>query len=198
MNEQREPIVRTFAAELEIGDGRTVVGRCVPYGETAEVTDGGPPYLEQFARGAFRGMVRSGRGDFVLLDFEHSPLVANVVGQGRTFEERDDGLHGTFRLHETPQADTALELIRSGAVTGLSVAAIPLGPGKRGPAGETIRTACHLDRVALCRRPAYVGAQITAVRSDVSHPRPTFLEELRPPRNADLDGRIAAYRARRA
>ena len=192
----REPIVRMFPAELSVADGRTVVGRCVPYGEVAEVADnGGAPYLEMFARGAFRGVCKAPQR--VMLDFEHSPLVANVVGTGRELTEHEDGLHGTFRMLDTPAADTALELVRAGIVTGLSVAAIPLGPGRRGPSGETVRTNCHLDRVALCRQPAYQGAQISAVRS-VSQARPTLLEDLRPPRNERLEMLVAEYRERRA
>jgi len=191
----RDPIVRTFPMTLEIADGRTVVGRCVPYGETAEVSDrGGPTYREMFVRGAFRAVCRA--ANRVLLDVEHSPLVANTVGAGRELVERDDGLHGTFRLLDTPAADTALALVREGVLGGLSVEAIPLGPGRRGPNGEVVRTACHLDRVALCRSPAYSGAAILAVRS-VSHARPTVLDELRPPADPALDARIAAYRARR-
>jgi HK97 family phage prohead protease len=189
----REPIVRTFPIALEVGDGRTVVGRCVPYGEVAEVSDrGGPPYLETFARGAFRSVCKA--PNRVILDVEHS---TREIGYGREIVERDDGLHGTFRLIDTEQADSALELLRAGVYVGLSVEAVPLGPGKRGPNGEVIRTACHLDKVALCRQPAYQGAQVMAVRT-VSQARPTLLEELRPSANPALDAKIAAYRDRRA
>ena len=69
MMETRRMIVRSFALTPSSGDGRTIVGRCVPYGEPATVDDGQGPYREMFARGAFRRVMKA--PSKVLLDFEH-------------------------------------------------------------------------------------------------------------------------------
>jgi HK97 family phage prohead protease len=199
VTDDRTPLLRTFAVELEVGDGRTVIGRCVPYGEIADVSDnGGPPYREAFVRGAFARACKAPH--HVILDVEHSELVANAVGHGAAFADADDGLHGTFRMLSTPGADTALELIRAGVLTGLSVDAVPFARPRIGPTGEVLRTGCHLRKVALCRAElaAYAGARVEAVRTDDHLRRPAALEQLRPDRDDDLEARIAAYRDRTA
>lgn len=191
--ESRQIIVRAFIAELATQDGHTIVGRCVPYGEVATVDDGRGPYQERFERGAFRRVTRA--PNKVLLDFEHQQGILDVIGRGVSFEERDDGLHGTFRATGAP-GDQALELIRDGVLTGMSVRALVLGPGRR-EGGVVVRTACHLDRVALCREPAYAGAVITALRSTTPEAEPADLAALRPPRNVALEERLHALGIRR-
>jgi HK97 family phage prohead protease len=194
---ERQPILRTFATDLEL-DGRTVVGMVVPYGEIADVSDGGPIYREAFVQGAFTRASRAPQ--HVILDVEHSELVQNSVGVGHRFEDTRDGLRGFFRMLEVPAADTALALVRAGTLDGLSVEAVPLGPGRRGAAGELLRTACHLRKVALCRADdaAYRGARVEAVRTNDGTRRPPELEALRPVPPEGLDERIAAYRDRTA
>jgi uncharacterized protein len=193
MNESRQIIVRSFSAELAAeGDGQTIAGRCVPYREVTTVDDGNGPYQEMFDRGAFRRAIRSPHR--VLLDFEHREGILDVVGHATELVERDDGLHGVFRPTGAP-GQQAIELIRAGVLTGLSVRALVLGPGRR-DGGVTVRTACHLDRVALCREPAYSGAVLEALRARSSHDEPPTLSELRPPPNVELDEKIRALRER--
>lgn len=182
-------IERAYTVDLATeGDGRTIVGRCVPYGEAATVADeDGRPYREAFARGAFRRAAQAPQR--VLLDFEHDRSLGGVVGHGLSFVERDDGLHGEFRATGSA-GDRALELVHDGVLTGLSVRALLLSRGRRD--GDVIvRTHCHLDRVALVREPAYAGATIAAVRA-ASMVEPLDLTALRPPRNLDLDQRLRA------
>ena len=96
-----------------------------------------------------------------------------------------------FTAFETPAGDTALAMINDGILSGLSVRALVLGPGRR--QGDIIvRTACHLDRVALCREPAYAGAVVEALRAASPASEPVVLAELRPPRNTELDERLRA------
>src|SRR5689334_4916480 len=70
-----EVIVRTFAAEMTAGDGRTVDVRIVPYGERITHNDGlggvpkGVPYTEEWVPGAFADQARAaevGRAKHVL------------------------------------------------------------------------------------------------------------------------------------
>ena len=162
MTESRQIIVRVRTIELAEADDRTIRGRCVPYGTVETVDDGTGPYKETFEPGAFRRAARAPQK--VILDFEHREDPLNILGHGLEFVERDDGLHGVFRAIDGPVGDQGLELVRAGVLTGMSVRAIVLGPGRR--RGDVIvRTACHLDRVALCRQPAYAGAVVEALRS---------------------------------
>jgi len=54
---EEQVLTRTFPLKLErSGDGRTLEGCCVPYGEAAKVTDDGvTTYYEVFEPGASRG-----------------------------------------------------------------------------------------------------------------------------------------------
>ena len=190
----RQIIVRVRNIELSEGDDRTIRGRCVPYGEVETVDDGQGPYKEMFEQGAFRRAARRPtEGDPGL----RAPRAIRSTSSVTVIEfvEGDDGLHGTFRAIDGPVGDQGLELVRAGVLTGMSVRAVVLGPGRR--RGDVIvRTACHLDRVALCRQPAYAGAVVEALRSADPMASPPKLSALRPPRNIELDEKIRALRER--
>src|SRR3954463_2815299 len=113
---------RQFATPLEFrdasgatGDGRTVFGRIVPYGEVTEfVDDDGVLKRERFERGALAEDARAWHR--VMLSFEHhtgGPGLANTIGWGLTngLTETDDGAHAAFRLykHDAAKAREALE-----------------------------------------------------------------------------------------
>jgi uncharacterized protein len=173
-------IMRAYAAELELADGRTIVGRCLPYGEPAQVCDQLPdgtvsaPYFEVVKAGACKAICRApGR---VLLNYEHRGGLLDQAGSCVDLTERDDGLWSTFRALSSPSGDQALELIRSGAVTGLSVEAIATAAGSRRlPDGTVERHRLkQLRHVALVAQPAYAGAGVTALRSAVEVEQPTI------------------------
>lgn len=159
-------VVRHIAEALEVaGDGRTIVGRCVPYGVPATVCDpmlnDGVPYTEVYRAGAFRRAARA--PERVLLNFEHSGALLDQCGRAAELVERDDGLHGSFRAIGAP-GDHALELIASGAVTGLSVGVL-VSTRLRLVDGVCERTTARLEHVALTTHPAYDTALVTGVRS---------------------------------
>lgn len=176
-------VVRAYAGPVELeGDGRTIVGRCIPYDLPALVCEpGGIPYREVWRAGSFRTVVRDpGR---VLLNYEHRDGLLDQIGPAVELEERaDDGLFGTFRALPSASGDQALELVRSGAVTGLSVAAVvSLRHSKTLEDGTVERTfAKRLEHVALTAIPAFRDAQVTTVRSGAG---------------VDDDARIAEVRA---
>lgn len=162
-----ESIIRTFAAEMTAGDGRTVDVRIVPYGERITHNDGlgglpkGMPYQEEWVPGAFAGQERA--ANRVLVNFEHQEGLAGVVGHGTALIERQDGLYGSFRMHETPDGDKALMLVKEGVLGGVSLEA----KGRRSyrtREGVIQRVKAHLVNIALCRSPAYAGAVVLAVR----------------------------------
>lgn len=165
-------IIRSYVVdELETGDGRTICGRIVPYGEPAIVADRLPngtmtrPYREVIARGACRNIVRApGR---VLLNYEHAESLLEQIGPAQDLREAEDGCHAVFRAFPTPSGDQGLEMIRSGYATGFSVEAIATEKGTRRLEDGTIERHLlkQLLHVALCREPAYAGAGVTALRS---------------------------------
>jgi HK97 family phage prohead protease len=147
------------------GDGRTIVGRCVPYGVPKLVADGdGTPYTEVWRRGAFRRSVKA--PNRVLLNYEHREGIGDVIGHAVSLTETDDGLEGEFRALSGTAGDQALELIRAGVTTGLSVScAIPPTGSRLLADGVVERTLATLRHVALTGRPAYDEAMVTATRS---------------------------------
>lgn len=162
----REPLLREFVAELAPGEGRTVDLRIVPYGVTAEVSDGGPRYREEWAHGVFDDQLRAANRVDVLLNFEHQAGIGGLIGRGTQLDSRDDGLYGSFRIFDGQDGDKALELVAEGVLGGVSLEAYPKR-SVRTTGGVVRRVKAHLDKVALCRRPAIPGAAVLAIREEV-------------------------------
>src|SRR4029077_5606748 len=162
---------RTFAAEFTEGDGRTLDVRVIPYGVTADVSDGGPVYREEWLPGCFDEQLVAGHRLKVLLNFEHRQGIGDVVGKGVALRSADDGLHGSFRILDTPDGDKALSLVRDGILDGVSLEA-QAKKSVRAASGVVRRVRAHLHNVALCRTPAFADARVLAVRTE-----PVMLEE---------------------
>lgn len=162
--EERSVLHREFQAELEVGgDGRTIEARVVPYGVSAMVSDGREPYEEEWVKGAFEKQL--GAANRVLMNVEHEQGFRGIIGHGMTLEERDDGLHGTFRVLDGADGDKALALVREEILGGISLEAVALSSKREGGVVQRIRA--HLDKVALCRSPAFKQAQVLAVRTEI-------------------------------
>lgn len=161
---ERETVVREFAVDLaENGDGRTVDARIVPYNTPTEVADaGGPVYTEEWMPGCFEKQTRAADRVKVWLNFEHENGLRGIVGHGAVLEDRDDALYGSFRVHENSDGDKALQLVRDGLLTGISLEAVVLRSIREN--GIVRRVRAHLDKVSLCRMPAFSTAQVLAVR----------------------------------
>jgi HK97 family phage prohead protease len=158
---------RTFELELELrdeGNGRTMIGRAVPYGQTADIGGG---KTERFVMGAFSRQIASGQLQAVKLHTSHTQRQSGELPIGKTLSltEQQDGLHGAWELHDTPRGLEALHLMKIGEVTGLSIGFKALPDGTTlGADGAMIRSVAHLDHIALTTSPAYSGAQVMAVR----------------------------------
>ena len=153
-------LLRSFGNELHVrdeGDGRTLTGLCVPY--DVEVRIG--RYVESFAAGAFDGT-----------DPAQVPLTAThprdgatlPIGRALALRDLPDGLWGDFRVSKTSAGDDVLELVRDGAVTGLSVGFVPVTDRGIEAGGRVVRERATLDHVAVVRVPAYTTARIAALR----------------------------------
>jgi uncharacterized protein len=156
---------RNYDSMLEVraeGDGRTVVGIAVPYDVEQRIS---PTIIEVFRKGVFRDVTRA--ANRVKLLFQHKS--DSPIGRATMLEERDGGLYGEFRISKTEAGDEALELIRDGVLTNLSVGFQPLKDEKRG--GVTNRIKAHLAEVSLVTFGAYGdAANIVAVRAEIEKP----------------------------
>lgn len=158
---------RDYVADIEIrsdGTGRTVHGIVVPYGQVARVSDGGAPYQEMFAPGAFARdlLARAGNYRGVKLLFQHNS--DTPIGRATDLHEDAAGLYGAFQV--TPEAsrgDEALALLRDGVLDSFSVGFRPMEHDKR--EGVIVRTRAALREASLVTFPAYAGASVAGVRA---------------------------------
>lgn len=161
---------RTFAADFAPGEGRTVDLRIVPYGERGIAADGlgglprGVPYEEEWMPGVFNHQTNA--ANRVVANFEHQLGIAGIVGHGVALRDTAGGFQGSFKLHETPDGDKALMLVKEGVLAGVSLEAVPV-KSVRTTAGVVQRVKAHLKAVALCREPAFPSARVLAVREEV-------------------------------
>ena len=156
-------LVREFVAtDLEV-KGRTVDVRLVPFDEVARVAD--PPdfreYDEQWMPGVFDHQLNA--ASRIHARYGHSPHVVDVVGHGLELRREADGYHVSTKIHETPQGETTLELLRGGALPSVSLEARPVR-SIRSSAGVVQRMKAHLSGFAFCREGAFAGAQVLAIR----------------------------------
>lgn len=186
---------RVFAAELTAGEGRTVDLRVVPYGEIAKANDGlgglpkGVMYDEEVLPGAFDHQLNA--ANRVHMNVEHEEGIHGKVGHGLTLASRSDGLYGSFRFLATHAGDTALELVRAGALGGVSFEA-KFRNSVRSASGVVQRVKADLVNIALCRDPAYSRALVLGLRTEIE-PIPVLDESLLPiPFDPQRAARIAA------
>ena len=161
---------RTFNLIMELrssGDGRTLFGRAVPYGVTADVGR----FRERFVPGVFSRQVGSGQVAQVKLFDAHMDRMdgQHPIGKTTRLAEQPDGLYGEWNLFDTSRAEDALKLVRAGEVTGLSVGFKASSGGTRKADDGTLeRVTAHLDHVALTHEPVYADAMVMGVRSQAA------------------------------
>lgn len=150
------------------GGGLTVDGMVVPFDSPAPIIEqqaGGRvvSYREVFRRGAFADATRVPHR--VTLVYGHSDSLGDRMGHGLSFEERDRGLFGTFRL-DASQADHAREAL-STSHTGFSIGFLSIAPraGSERTGQLVERVKCALFHVAATPDPAYVGAGVGSIRT---------------------------------
>lgn len=173
-------LVRSFDAVAVEVEGRTVDVRVVPFGEVARVAD--PPdflqYEEEWMPGVFDHQTNA--ANRLHANYEHERGISGVVGHGLALRAERDGYHASFKIHETNGGETALELLRDGALPGVSLEARPV-KSVRSAAGVVQRVKANLRGIAFCREGAFAGAQVLAVRTP---PHQIVDEELMP---VDMD-----------
>lgn len=146
------------AMEQRSDNGRHYIeGICVPYGK---VTTRVGPVPEQFEPGAFSDLVQSGK-QIKLTDYNHSNQRV-PVGYSEVFEERSAGLWSRFRLNRTPEGESAHANATEGVYQGLSVGFHARADEMRNGVRHVL--SARLDHVSLVEDPAYLEAEILAVR----------------------------------
>lgn len=162
----QETVHREVSFEMEAeGDGRTLYTRIVPYNTPVDVADPPffEPYIEVWKPGVFDKQLRAANRVDVLLNFEHEQGIGGVVGRGVELRSEPDGLHGTFRLLSNQDGEKTRELVAEKVLNGMSLEATIIKSEREGDA--VARTEARLRNVAICRRPAFPGAEVLAVRS---------------------------------
>lgn len=167
---ERGLLHREFKADITPGEGRTVDVLIVPYGEQIEHNDGfggvprGVVYREEWTPGVFAH--QGNAANRVLANVEHEEGIRGIVGHGVSLMERDDGYYGSFKMHETPEGDKALLLIKEGVFNSVSLEARPR-KSQRTAAGIIRRVKADLVNVAFTRFGAYSRAGVLAVREEI-------------------------------
>jgi HK97 family phage prohead protease len=163
--EEPRTLIREVPLELAEGDGRTLEARIIPYGESATICD--PPDFvveqERFAPGAFDRQIKAAHRVKVWLSTLHEQGLRGIVGHGETLEDRDDGVYATFRIHDNPDGNKALQMVRDGLLPALSIEFKDLQSVRR--AGFVERVRGHLDAVSLVPVGAYKGAEVLSLRT---------------------------------
>jgi uncharacterized protein len=162
-------LYRTFTAALEVrddGDGRTLEGTVVPFGVETRI---GPRLVEVFHPGAFAGTDPATLPLLALHDREQLP-----IGVGVELRDEPTRWFGAFKVSKTRLGDEVLELVRDGALTGLSVGFLPVPGGDRWNADHTrverVKALAH--HVGVVPFPAYDDARIAAVRATLAPATP--------------------------
>jgi HK97 family phage prohead protease len=164
--------------------------RVVPYNVPTKVADPPDwmPYQEEFLPGAFQRQLTTPGRDRVWLNVEHEQGFRGAIGKSLKFRDAADGLHGSFGVLENADGDKALELVRTGFLTGISLEFDSVASRRHN--GVVQRVRAQLDQVSLCRYPAYPGAEVLAMREEPEpgEPPPPAVEIAR---SSDVDDRLA-------
>lgn len=147
-------------------------GRAVPYGVPTSVGW----YTEIVEAGCFAKSIREAARGLPLLLFHDSRSLGSLVGHAERWTEEADGLHGLWRLEDTPEAQTAARMAKpdeNGNST-LGYMSVGFQPVRSittfsdDPDDDEMtisRVEARLLEVSLTPTPAYAEATVTKVRT---------------------------------
>ncbi|KFI52626.1 phage major capsid protein [Bifidobacterium biavatii] len=136
---------------VEDGDGRTVEGVAVPFGQIIDTWTG----AETFDADCRFDDIESAK-----LCYQHGELIGRITAA----ETREDGLHITARISDTQRGRDVVALLRDGALDSLSIGFIPM-EDEVDKAGITHRKRVRLLETSVVSWPAYEAAKITGQRN---------------------------------
>ena len=147
-----EMITREFQARLVETEERTIVGLAVPYGQEIELTGN---TMERFEAGAIQSI------EDVKLFYGHEEPIGKVV-EGR---DTDEGFEIVAKISETIRGNEVYTLLQDGVLNRFSVGFFPVKDRKEGQ--TIVRELVDLKEVSVVPFPAFEGAKITEVRSEI-------------------------------
>jgi phage head maturation protease len=151
-------------AELEVrGDGRTLEGTVMVWGQVANIVEARARYDETFQRGAFADADPS----MVPLTRLHPRTGADLpIGVTVELDDQPTRLRGSWHVSDIAEGNEVLQLARDRVPLGLSVGFVEVPGGSRWNHNRTCveRVRAILDHIACVRSPAYRDALVTAVR----------------------------------
>lgn len=148
----KEMITREFQVRLVENEERTIVGLAVPYGQEIDLTGN---LKERFEAGAIETV------ENVKLFYGHEEPIGKVI-EGRDTEE---GYEIVAVISDTPRGNEIYTLLQDDVLNRFSVGFFPVKDRKEGQ--TIIRELVDLKEVSIVPFPAFEGAKITQVRSEV-------------------------------
>lgn len=163
-----QPLLMLRESEAPTVDGRMITARICTYGRVYDI---GAGKRERVRVGAFRSPLARPGG---VVRFKHvgerpgdvdNP--ENIYGGVKILREQNGGLYAELELLPGPRADHLLEIVRTGTVSGVSMAATVADAvnlrDSRGVLRE-IRRVSQLWGVSITDQPAYDDAEAVALR----------------------------------
>jgi HK97 family phage prohead protease/HK97 family phage major capsid protein len=157
-----EMITREFQARLVETEERTVVGLAVPYGQEIDLTGN---LKERFEAGAIKTI------ENVKLFYGHEEPIGKVL-EGRDTEE---GFEIVAKISDTVRGNEVYTLLQDGVLNRFSVGFFPVKDRKEGQ--TIVRELVDLKEVSVVPFPAFEGAKITEVRSEIEAEEVEEIEE---------------------
>lgn len=145
-------IALELKASVSVDDAGAITGMAWPFGSPDRMGD-------EILPGAFK----SAKAPLPLLAF-HRP--DDPVGVWEAITETPKGLavSGRLLVDDLPRAREVRALVKSGAVTGLSIGFMTKSARARSGGGRTIR-AVELVEISLVSVPAHPGARVSSAKS---------------------------------
>src|SRR4051794_19478665 len=159
-------ILRSCFDDLELrsaGDGRTLVGLAAPFSKWNKIRDHAGEYEEMILPGAFKRTIAQ-RGTKVPLHALHESRKLPLGPVTRMIEETD-GLRIEARISKTQAGDEVLELVRDGALGGLSIGFSPIDEAWSPDRSRRTHREVALNEISVVQEPAYAEALIGGLRS---------------------------------
>lgn len=146
-------------------NGRTLTARIATYGRVYEPS---PSLRERVVKGAFKAPLARPTG---VLRYRHagerpgeSDDLSAVHGLLVALREEGDAVLADLEVFDGQDGDKILRLADSGAITGVSMAAVVAESTKGRDGIVDIRRISHLHGVSLTPTPAYDDARVLALR----------------------------------
>ena len=147
-----EMITREFQARLVDSEERTIVGLAVPYGQEIDLTGN---TKERFEAGAIQTI------EDVKLFYGHEEPIGKVLEGYDT----DEGFEIVAKISDTIRGNEVYTLLLDGVLNRFSVGFFPVKDRKEGQ--TIVRELVDLKEVSVVPFPAFEGAKITEVRSEI-------------------------------